>query len=151
MGSQLRTRLRSTFCFSPPAQRLSSPSRGLAPLTRLWSTLCLSPPGSACLLAESRARTVDQGFGPRFASLLQAQHFLPSCCLAPHGKASFYALPHSTRLSVSPRRVVGSHRTTRLGSRLWLSPQGSACLVAKSRALTGQQGMSPRFSSFLQA
>ena len=151
MGSTLRTRLRSTLCFSPPAQRLSSPSRGLAPLTRLWSTLCLSPPGSACLLAESRARTVDQGFGPRFVSLLQAQYFLPRCVLANHGKASVYALPHSTRLSVSPHRVGGSHYTTRLGFTLWLSPPGSACLVAKSRALTAQQGMSPRFGSFLQA
>merc|ERR1711917_38475 len=100
---------------------------------RLGSTLCLSPHSSACLIAESRLRTARQDLGPRFASLLQIQRFsLTSCRLTPQDKALFYALPLSTSLIVSPRRVSVSKHRTRLGSTLCLSPSSSACLLGET-------------------
>ena len=88
----------------------------------------------------------------RFASLHQAQrNSSPSRWLAPWDKALGHALHLSTRLSMSPRRVKGSHPRTRLGFTLCFSPPGSACLLAKSRACTTQQGLNPRFASIHQA
>ena len=119
--------------------------------TRLGSTLSLSHQGSACLLAESRARTAQQGMDPQFASLLHAQRFsFPSRGLAPQDKAWVYALTLSIRFGVSPRRVAGSHRKRRLGSTLCLSPPSSALLIAKSWARTAGQGLGLRFASLHQ-
>ena len=119
--------------------------------TRLGSTFCVSPPGSACVLAKSRARTAQQGFGPSFASLYYAHRdSSPSRELAPQDKALVHALPLSTTLSVSPRQVTCSHPWTRLGSTLCLSPLGSACLLADTRARTPGQGFFPRFASLHQ-
>ena len=131
-----------------------SPRRVAGPhqRTRLGSTLCLSPPGSACLLGESQARTIGQGFDIRFISLHQAQRvFSPSHGLAPHKKAWVQALPLSTRLIVTPRQVTSSHRRTRLGSTLCLSLPLSACLLAESLACTHGQGLGPCFASLHQA
>ena len=120
--------------------------------TRLGSTLCLSPPSSACLLGESRARTAGQRLGSYFASLHQGQHVSsPKLRFPPQDKAYVHALTLSTRLSLCLRRVAGSHRTTRLGSTFCLSPQGSACVLAKSRARTAHQGLCPCFASLHQA
>ena len=120
--------------------------------TRLGSTFCLSPPGSACVLAKSRARTAQQGFGPSFASLYYAHRDCsPSRELAPQDKAWVHALPLSTTLSVSPRQVAGLHPWTRLGSTFCLSPSGSACLLAGTRARTPGQGLGPRSASLHQA
>ena len=111
------------------AQRLSSPSRGLTPQDKAWihayplssklgaspyhvaglnrrtrlkSSLCLSP-GSACLVAESWARTAGQGLGPRFDSLHIARPIsMPSRWLASKNKAWVHALPLSSKLSASP-------------------------------------------------
>ena len=178
-GMHRRTRFGSTLCLSPPssalllakskartaghglglrfaslhqAQHNSSPSRVLALQDKAVSTLCLSPPSSALLLAESRACTPEQGLRPRFASLLQAQRFsLSSCGLAPQDKAWVYALPLSTRLSVSLRRVAGSHRRTLLGSTLCLSPPGSAYLLFECSARTAGKGFRPSFASLHEA
>ena len=161
------------------AQRFTLPRRGLAPqhkawvhdlplstrvvvsprrvvgshrMTRLGSTLCLSSPGSACLLIESRDRTAGQSLDPHFVSLLKAQRFsLPSRRLAPQDKAWVYALPLSTRLSVSPREVAGSHNRKRLGSTFGLSPPGTACLLAESRSRRARKGLDPCFASLFQA
>ena len=130
-----------------------SPRRytGLHPWTRLWSKFCLSPQGSACLLAESRARTAGQGLGAHFASLHQAQHFyLPSRGLAAQNKAWVYVLPLSTRVSVFPPRFKGSHRRTRLGSTLCLFLLSSALLLTNSRACSAGQGFGLRFASLHQ-
>ena len=90
--------------------------------TMLWSTLCLSLPLPASLLAELQARNHGQGLGPRFASLHQAQRVSsPSYGLAPLDKVWVHTLPFSTRLSVSPHRVAGSHRATRILSTYCLS------------------------------
>ena len=125
---------------------------GSHPWTRLSSTFCLFPPGSACLLAESRARTAQQGLGPRFASLHQAQRVSSqSRGLAPQDKAWIHALPLSATLSVSLLLVACSHRRTGLGSTLCLSPPGSACLLAYSRDRTAGQSSGPRFASLHQA
>ena len=157
------------------AHRVSSPSRGLAPQdkafvhalplssklivyprrvagshhrTKVGSTACVSPPGLAYLLGESRARTAGHLLIPRFVSLRQAQRVsLPKRELLTQDKASVHALPFSIRLSLYPRRVAGLHRTTRLGSRFCLSPLGSACVLAKLRACTVQQGFGPCFFS----
>ena len=107
------------------AHCLSSPSRGLAPPDKTWVYVLLLSTGSACLIAESRACTVGQGLGPRFASFHQAH-----------------------RVSWTSR---GSHSRTRLGSTFCLFPPGSVCLIAESRACTAGQGMGPRFSSLQQA
>ena len=121
-------------------------------MTKLESSLCLSPKGSASLLAESLARTKGQGFGPCFASLHKAQLvFSPKRGLPPQDKAWVHTLPLSPRLSLCPRRVAGLHRTTRLGSTFCVSPQGSACVLAKSRVLTAQQGFGPSFASLYYA
>ena len=120
--------------------------------TRLWSTLCLSPPGSACLFAESLARTIGQGLGPRFAFLHQPQRFSsPSRGLASQGKAWVHSWPLSSKRSVSPCKVAGSHHRTRLGSTLCHYPPGSACLHADSRKRTSGQGLGPRLAFLLQA
>ena len=161
------------------AQLVSSPSRGFAPQdkvlvhalplstrlsvfpprvagshcrTRLGSRFCLSAPGSACLLADYRARIAQQVLGPCFASLHQAQRvFSLSRGLASRNKALVHALPLSNRLSVTPRRVAVLHRRTRFWSKLCLSPPGSALLLAKSRARIIGQGLSPRFATLHQA
>ena len=107
------------------AHRLSSPSRGLAPPDKTWVYVLPLSTCSACLLAESRACTVGQGLGPRFASLHQAH-----------------------RVSSTSR---SSHLRTSLGSTFCLFPPGSACLFAESRVCTAGQGMGPRFASLQQA
>ena len=100
---------------------------GLHHWTRCGFMFCLSPPSSACLLAETRAFTAGQGLALRFASLHQDQTvFSPSHGLATHNKAWVHVLPLPTRLSVCPCQVAGSHRTTRLGYKLCLSPLGSS-------------------------
>ena len=102
--------------------------------------------GSASLFIESRARTPD--------------------------KAWVHALPLSTRLSMSPRRVTGFYRGLMLGSIFCLSSPGLSCLLDESRLalpdkawvyvltlstrlsvsprrvafLTSGQGMGPRFA-----
>ena len=120
--------------------------------TRLWSTLYFSHPSSALLLAKTRASTARQRLGLRFASLHQAQCVSSlSRRIASHNKAWVHALPLSTLLSVSPRRVAGSHRATRLGSMLCLSPPGSACVLAESWARTAGQCLGPCFASHIQA
>ena len=107
------------------AHRFSSPSRGLAPSDKTWVYVLPLSIGSACFLAESRACTVGQGLGPRFASLHQAHRV------------------SSTSLSSQP--------WPRLGSTFCLSPSGSACLLAESRARTVGQGFGLNFASLQQA
>ena len=112
------------------ARSVYSPNRRLAPQDKAWvhalplssklsaspcqvagshrrrrfrSTHCISPPGSACLLAESWARTAGQGLGPRFDSLHMAQHIsMPSRWLASKNEAWVHAMPLSSKLSASP-------------------------------------------------
>ena len=116
------------------------------------STLCLSPPNSALHLDKSQARTAGQGLSLWFSSLHQAHRLSsPSRGLAPQDKAWVYGLCLSTRLSVSPRRVAGSHCRTLVGSTFCLSPPGSACLLAETRAPNARQGFGPRFAFFHQA
>ena len=75
--------------------------------TRFWFMFCLSPPSSACLLAETRAPTLEQGLALRFTSLHQPHTVCsPSHGLAPHNKAGVHVLPLSTRLSVCPCQVA---------------------------------------------
>ena len=135
--------------------RLSlSPRRvaGLHHRTRYRSTLCLSPPGSACFLADYRARIAQQVLVPCFASLHQAQRvFSLSQGLASRNKALVHALLLSTRLSVTPGRVAVLHRRTRFCSKLCVSPPGSELPLAKSRARIIGQGLSPRFATLHQA
>ena len=178
-GSHPWTRLRSTLCLSPSsslclfadtpactpgqgmgprfaspqqAQRVSSPGRGLTPLTKLGSTLCLFPSSSTCLLADTLACTPGQGMGLHFASLHLAQRVSSaSRGLAPQDKAYVHAFPLSTRLIVSSRRVVGLHRGTRLGFTFCLSPPGSACVIKESWARSPGQGLYPHFHSPHQA
>ena len=88
--------------------------------------------------------------GTRFASLLQAQNFLLSRGLASQEKAWVNALPLSNWLSVSPPRFKGSHRKTRLGSTLWLSPPGLAFLFGELRARIAGQVLGPCFASLHQ-
>ena len=142
------------------AQRVPSPSHGLSPQekawvnallfstklslshrrvagshykTRLGFTLCLSPTNSALLLDMLQTRTAGQSLGLRIASLHEAHRFSSPCRgLEPQEKAWVYALPLSTWLCVSPRRVAGTHRRARVGSMFCLSPPGSACLLAET-------------------
>ena len=121
-------------------------------MTRLYFTFCLSQPGPAYFLAESRARHPGQGFGPCFDSLHKAQYVSSlSRRLAPQNKVWIYTLLLTYSLCVSPCRVSGSHRRTRLGSTFCHSPSGSACLLAESRARNEGQGLGPRFDYLHQA
>ena len=139
----------------PLSSKLSASScqfAGSYPRTRLGSTLLISPPGSACLLAESWARNTGQYLGLRFLSHNQAHRVSsPSRGLAPQDKAWVHVLPLSIRLSLSPRRIAGSHRRTRLGSTLCPSPPSSALLLAKSQARTVGEGYGLRIASLHQA
>ena len=167
------------FASLQQAQRVSSPSREVAPhdkalvhalpltsklsasscqvagshpRTRLGSTLLISPPGSVCLFAKLWTQNTGQCLGLRFASHNQAHRVSsPSRGLAPQDKAWVHVLPLSIRLRVSPRRIAGSHRRTRLRSMLCLSPPSSALLLAKSQARTAHQDSGPCYESLQQA
>ena len=144
----------------------------------LGSTLCLSLSSSACLLAESRARTAGQGLGPlfvshpnsallfdklrvrtatqgfglSFASVHLAQRVSSqSRVLVTPDKAWIHTFTLSTRLRVSHRRVMGGHLRTMLGSMLRLSQLGSACLLADLRPRTAGQIFGLRFISLQPA
>ena len=147
-GQGLGVRFDSLHWLSMSSRRVASSHLR----TRLWSTLYFSHPSSALFLAKPRASIARQRLGLRFASLHQAQCVSSlSHRIASRNKAWFHALPFSTLLSVPPLRVAGSHRATRLGSMLCLSPPGSACVLAESWAQTAGQCLGPRFASHIQA
>ena len=119
--------------------------------TRLGFTLCLSHTNSALLLDKLQTRTAAQSLGLRIASLHQAHRFSSPCGgLEPQDKSWVYALPLSTWLCVSPRRVAGTHRRARVGSMFCLSPPGSACLLAETQIPTADQGLGPHLASLHQ-
>ena len=119
--------------------------------TRLGYTLCLSPPSSK-LLAKSWARIAGKGLGQRFTSLQLAKRVtFPIQGLASQDKAWVHALALSTWLSVSLRRVAGTHRRASVGSMFCLSPPGSACLLTETQIPTADQGLGPYFASLYQA
>ena len=131
VGSHPKTRLWSTFCLSPQAQRVSSLSHGLASLDKAW--VLVLPLFTRLIVSPRRvaARTPGQILGLRFASFHQVQSVSsPSRDFAPQDKVWVHALPPSNRLSVFPHRVAGSHRRTIFGSRFCLFPPGPKCLFA---------------------
>ena len=151
-------------------QRFSSESRRLAPRNKAWanalplssklsaspcqvmglhrrtwpaSTFRLSHSGSACLLSESWNRCAGLGINPRFTTLHQAQRVsLPIRRLAPRDKAWVQVLPLSTRLSVSPRRVAGTHRRTRCDPSF-------ATLLKDQRVSSPSRRLAPRYKVWL--
>ena len=125
VGLHPRTRLGSTFCLSPQAQRVSSRSHGLAPLDKDW--VHVFPLFTRLIVSPRRvaARTPRHGLGLRFASFHQVQ-----------------------RVS-SP--IAGLHRRTRYGSTLCLPPTGSAFFLIESLGRTAGQYLGPGFASLYQA